>query len=324
MNAQDKQPEAGNAANSVLFPAIAAVPPLPHIAVCICTYKRPLMLQRLLADLATQETDGRFTYSIVVADNDESGSGRPVVTEAFNSSSTPIKYCHEPRRGIANARNAVVASAEGDYLAFIDDDEFPISTWLLRLFDACNEFKVDGVLGPVRRRFDQTPPAWLLKSRLYDRPVNPTGMIVNWREARTGNVLLKKHVIGGDAMPFNPDFRAGEDHDFFRRKIDQGFSFIWSADAEVSEVLPPARWKRMYFVRKALLQGATAAQHPDCGYISIVKSIVALPLYIVVLPFTLPFGQQYFITTLTKFCFHLGKLLIMVGINPVSGEYVSE
>ena len=47
-----------------------------HISVCVCTYKRPLMLKRLLAELDRQQTGGLFTYSIVVADNDQARSAQ--------------------------------------------------------------------------------------------------------------------------------------------------------------------------------------------------------------------------------------------------------
>ena len=44
-----------------------------HICVCVCTYRRPLPLKRLLLELNRQETGDSFTYSIVVVDNDEEG-----------------------------------------------------------------------------------------------------------------------------------------------------------------------------------------------------------------------------------------------------------
>jgi glycosyltransferase involved in cell wall biosynthesis len=283
-----------------------------------------LPLKRLLDELNRQETGGEFTYSIVVADNEEEKSGEAVVAEARLTSKVAIRYCIEPRRSIALARNKVVENAEGDFIALIDDDEFPSPNWLLKLFETCRENKVDGILGPVKPHFNQTPPSWVEKSRLYDRRVYATGTPVNWREARTGNVLLKRRVFEGDSTPFRPEFRAGEDHDFFRRKMEQGYTFVWSADAKVFEVIPTARWKRMYFVRKSLLQGATAAQQPDCGAASIAKSIVAVPLYTVALPLALLFGQHRFMTILIKLFFHAGKLLILAGINPVPEEYVSE
>ena len=317
MTLSDGQPAAA-------FAGSAQQPALPHISVCICTYRRPGPLRRLLGELNRQVTGGRFTYSIMVADNEEERSGEAAVTEARLSSKAPIHYCVEPVRGIAMARNKVVANAHGDFLAFIDDDEFPIQDWLLKLFEACEQHHADGVLGPVLRHFDDSPPAWLVASSLYIRRVHATGTPVYWREARTGNVLIRRRVVEGDPSPFRPEFRAGEDHDFFRRKSEQGFRFIWSSDAEVFEAIPPARWKRMYFVRKALLQGATAAQQPDFGAAEIAKSLVAVPLYTAMLPMAFLFGQTRFMTLAVKLSSHAGKLLKLAHINPVREEYISD
>ena len=297
---------------------------IPHISVCVCTYMRPHLLERLLKELVRQETGGRFTYSIVVADNDESMSAEATVEEFRQSSEIPIIYCVEPRRNIALARNKVVSNAEGDYIAFIDDDEFPAPHWLQTLFKNCNDYEVDGVLGPVKRHFDQTPPGWFKKSSIYDRPVNPTGQSVDWEDARTGNVLMRRRIIAGEANPFRPEFRAGEDQDFFRRKTEEGFAFIWSADAVVFETIPPARWKRSYILRKAALQGATAALQPNCGPVNIVKSIIAVPLYLLIAPIVLLLGQHLFMALMVKICDHGGKLLMLMGINPIHEEYVSE
>jgi len=293
---------------------------LAHICVCICTYKRAVLLRRLLNELSRQETAGLFTFSVVIADNDELRSAEPVVVAARRELGLAIRYCVEPRQNIALARNKVVANADGDFLAFIDDDEFPANNWLLKLFNACREYNVDGVLGPVIRHFDQTPPRWLERSQFYVRRVNPTGMRVEWLEARTGNVLIRRELVAGDPGPFRPEFRAGEDQDFFRRKIAEGRRFIWCAEAEAFETVPPARWRRKYLLRKALLRGATAGLHTDAA--GVAKSLVAIPAYIVALPFALPAGQHHFMALLVKICDHLGKLLILIGINPVREEYV--
>lgn len=285
---------------------------------------RPNLLERLLKELVCQQTDGQFTFSIVVADNDEARSAESTVKEFAQITEVAVTYCVEPRRNIALARNMVVSHAEGDFLAFIDDDEFPAPFWLRTLFKNCNEYKVDGVLGPVKRHFDQPPPAWFKKSSIYDRPVNPTGERVEWEDARTGNVLLRRRIIAGEEAPFRPEYRAGEDQDFFRRKIEAGCVFIWSSDAIVFETIPPARWKRRYILRKAALQGATAALQPNCTAFNIAKSIVAVPLYLLIAPFTLLIGQHVFMALMVKIVDHSGKLLMRMGINPIHEEYVSE
>src|SRR5689334_633585 len=143
---------------------------LPHIAVCICTFKRGELLEQLLTKLGSQETGGLFSFSIVVADNDASRSAEAVVSKLAAASPVPIKYCVEPRQNIALARNQVVANADGDYIAFIDDDEWPLTDWLIRLFQTTEKLNVAGTLGPVNPNFECPPPAWMIRGRFYERP----------------------------------------------------------------------------------------------------------------------------------------------------------
>jgi len=294
-----------------------------HISVCICTYKRPAFLKRLLDELRTQETGGRFTYSIVVSDNDHLRSAEALVSEFAATSNIPIRYCVEPQQSIALARNKAVQNATGDYIAFIDDDEIPVGNWLLALFAACEEYGVDGVLGPVKPLFENGVPRWIVKGRFYDRPCHQTGLVLASNQTRTGNVLLKEHVLLDSDSPFRPEFRAGEDVDFFRRAIEQGRVFIWCNEAVVYEAVPPTRWKRMYLLRKALLRGACAALRPTVGALDIAKSVVAVPVYGLALPFAALLGQHRFMDLLVRLCDHLGKLLALVGINPIADPYVT-
>jgi len=108
-----------------------------HICVCICTYKRPNLLKRLLKALDLQRTDGLFSYSIVVVDNDECKSAQPVVVSFQQETKLEVKYFVEPEQNIALARNKAVENARGDFIAFIDDDEFPDAAWLLELYKTC-------------------------------------------------------------------------------------------------------------------------------------------------------------------------------------------
>src|SRR5258708_28296517 len=110
---------------------------LPLISVCICTYRRPELLARLLADLSKKQAGSKFTYEIVVTDNDGSGSGK-ATTEAYaRSAPVPVHYCLEPRKNISFARNRCLKEATGDFIAFIDDDQFPAPDWLAQLHKTC-------------------------------------------------------------------------------------------------------------------------------------------------------------------------------------------
>lgn len=295
-----------------------------HVCVCICTYRRPMLLARLLEALACQETEDAFTYSIVVADNDATRSSEPVVQAFGASAAVSVRYDVEPRRNIALARNKAIEIAKGDFIAFIDDDECPPPRWLLTLFTACRQYGVAGVLGPVRPRFEESPPRWVVTGKFYERPTYPTGFVIGWRQGRTGNVLLKREVFDGDTPPFRPEFLTGEDQDFFRRMIERGHRFVWCEEASVQEVVPPVRWRRTFMMRRALLRGGVSLFHPTFGVRDVVKSLVAVPAYLALLPLALLLGQARFMTYVVKLCDHLGRLLALVRIKPIKQAYVIE
>jgi glycosyltransferase involved in cell wall biosynthesis len=288
---------------------------LPLISVCICTFKRAELLDRLLRELGKQETGGLFRYSIVVADNDASRSAELVVAKAAEGSSVPVKYCVEPRQNIALARNRVVANADGDYIAFIDDDEWPAMDWLLRLFQTIETFNVAAVLGPVKPSYEVPPPAWMIRGAFFERPSYPTGYKMHWSETRTGNVLFRRSILACGVPAFRAEYDTGaEDVDFFRRMSNQGCEFVWCDEAVVLESVPASRCNRAYLLRRALLRGSIFAKHPTHRIRNAMKSLLAVPCYLLALPFLAILGQHYFFRYAIKICDHGSRLLAVLGL----------
>lgn len=290
-----------------------------HISVCVCTFKRPALLKRLLDELLRQETGGLFTYSVVVADNDREQSARRVVMEFDGLAPIRAVYCVEPEQNIARARNKTLENATGDYIAFIDDDEFPATNWLVNLFKTCWVHEADGVLGPVKPHFEKPPPKWAERGAFFERPTHETGYRVRAKEARTGNVLFNRRVLEGlQEEAFRPQFgTGGEDVDFFTRMTEQGRVFVWCNEAVVFETVPPSRCNRGYLLRRALLRGRNSLKNPSGRLGNLVKSLFAVPLYALALPVLLLAGQHVFMKYLIKLLDHAGRLLALVGLNPV-------
>jgi succinoglycan biosynthesis protein ExoM len=290
-----------------------------HISVCICTFKRSKLLRQLLDRLDDQQTEALFTYSVVVADNDPEQSARSVVAAFSSVAQVDVTYCFESQPNIALARNKVLQHARGNFIAFIDDDEYPADDWLCNLFKTCVAHGVDGVLGPVKPHFESDPPEWLKKGRFFDRPTFATGYRVNWDQARTGNVLFKRNILNAVDLPFRPEFdTAGEDVDFFRRMMGQGYTFIWCNEAVAHEVVPASRCTRSYLLKRALLRGSNFPKHPRRRITNAVRSLVAVPCYTLALPVLAVFGQHLFLRYLIKLFDHISRLLAYLGLRLVT------
>lgn len=287
------------------------------ITVCVCTYKRPQFLQRLLENLFDQKSDNIFTYSIVVVDNDFERSAETIVSCFKNKTKQPVNYFNEPRQSISHARNKAVEKATGDFIAFIDDDEFPENTWLLNLYKTLIAYKADGVMGPVIPHFETQPPQWVIRSRLLERRRFVTGTVLKPGDMRTGNVLLAKRIFSDDQTPFDPRFgrTGGEDSYFFRRMYAKGYTFVWCDEAQAYETVPPERYKRGYFLKRALLRGVGEAHSGSTTAIDAFKSLTAFILYTLALPSLFLAGHHLFMKYLVKDCDHIGKLLALCGID---------
>jgi succinoglycan biosynthesis protein ExoM len=293
---------------------------VPRITVCVCTFKRPVLLAKLVQHLESQHTGGRFTYDVVIVDNDGAGSAESIVRDLAASSPLRIGYFIEPQENISLARNKAVAHARGDYVAFIDDDEIPTAEWLSQLYETLIQSQADAVLGPVLPRFEHEPPPWVIKGRFFDRPRHKTGHSVDWPEARTGNVLLSRRTLADLNPPFRPQFGSGgEDVDFFRRAAENGARIVWCDEAAVSELVPPYRCTRRFLIGRAVLRGSNFPKQSGRRVQNVVKSIVAVPCYTLALPILALVGQHLFIAYLVKLTDHGSRLLALAGL-PLSTQ----
>jgi GT2 family glycosyltransferase len=99
----------------------------PEITVVVCTREHPEPLRLTLESLVTQEYPA---YRILVVDNAPRTDATARVVRSFAGRGVDIEYLLEPRPGLSRARNAAVAAAPGEILAFTDDDVVVDRYWL--------------------------------------------------------------------------------------------------------------------------------------------------------------------------------------------------
>ena len=101
----------------------------PFISVVVCTRDRPEQIKKCLGRLARQQYP---RYEVVVVDNAPTSDALRKVVEgqAGDGDGAEFRYCVEPRPGLSWARNAGIAAAASDIIAFLDDDDEPDEHWL--------------------------------------------------------------------------------------------------------------------------------------------------------------------------------------------------
>jgi glycosyltransferase involved in cell wall biosynthesis len=99
----------------------------PFISVVVCTRDRPEQIKKCLNRLTRQNYP---RYEVVVVDNAPTSDALRGVVEGQAREGAEFRYCVEPRPGLSWARNAGIAAAASDVIAFLDDDDEPDEYWL--------------------------------------------------------------------------------------------------------------------------------------------------------------------------------------------------
>jgi glycosyltransferase involved in cell wall biosynthesis len=236
------------------------------VAVCVCTYLRPLALGRLLDALTTTQPVQGFTVDgeqvdvrLVVVENHPAAAHRADVEALARRVPMRVDYVVEPRRGIPQARNAAVRAAlpDADYVVFIDDDELPEPGWLTELLVTRRRTGADIVTGPVLPDFAPDAPRWVVDGRFFERPRYADGEQIHY--AWTSNVLIARSAFDVADPPFDERFglAGGEDTYFFRQAHLAGKRIVWSDKALVREAIPNSRCTVPWLLRRAYRRGNT-------------------------------------------------------------------
>jgi succinoglycan biosynthesis protein ExoM len=222
---------------------------------------RPDDLSRLLNALSA-EYGPRDDIKLLVVDNSREGSARKIFDECVSSFGDRARYIHEPNRGYANVRNAVIRNiGDAATVAMIDDDEVPAPEWLDRLRAAQARFDADVVAGPIVREFPDGAPKWYAESGVFglEAPEFPEGGEMPW--CATNNTLVLSQVIDRVPEGFDPKFNpmSGEDTHFFMRARMRGCKIVWTHTALVHEFLPLSRFTRKWIFQRAIRAGNSRA-----------------------------------------------------------------
>ena len=232
---------------------------MPDVTIAIPTFRRPRGLERLLR--AIEKLEGHAALHVLVADNDAEHRAGIAVVERLRSATYrwPIEAFVVVERGIAQARNALVerAFATGfDWLAMVDDDEWPQAGWIAAFLRAAAQTGADALHGAVLPQFDKPPGRWAARCYGFAPLRGRTGAIAMIHG--TANVLLHRSVFGTIAPPwFDPGFAlsGGEDKDFFTRLKLAGARFAWADAAVVHAAMPASRANARWAVQRAFRVG---------------------------------------------------------------------
>ncbi len=128
-------------------------------SVILPTKDRGPAIDATLDALLAQEFDD---YEVLIVDNCSSAENAAALRASAQRHQPKVRYVHEPRLGLDNARNAGIRAAHGAVLAFLDDDAIAPPHWLRTLVQAFADHPRAWALGGgIVSRFTTPAPPWI-------------------------------------------------------------------------------------------------------------------------------------------------------------------
>jgi succinoglycan biosynthesis protein ExoM len=290
-------------------------------SICIATYRRPLLLKNLLESLKKQILDENFKLQIIIVDNDLNCSAKNIIDEFANNNILNIEYYKQHEKNISLTRNLALEYARGDYILFIDDDEFADKLWIKNIYAATIAFNADGAFGKVVPIYEEGISNWIKESKLFDRNCSRTGQIANAH--RTGNCIVKRKLFekGKYSFDYRYGLTGGEDSYLFHKMTVDGAKFIDACEAIVYEPIEKTRTSLKFIVKKHIRTGnAFSRRVIEFSDNTLVKrsvigftSLIVIILSIFISFFTI-FQPAYSLRWFAKANSNLGHILGALGI----------
>ncbi len=215
-------------------------------------------------------------YELIIID-DGSADGSPQICDRLAEQDARVKVIHQPNGGVCAARNKGIELATGDFICFIDADDYIEPTMLQVLYDNAIEHNVDisccgivqtslqgvsndGYCTGTRRLI--TDMESLIKKFFTDP---------EYKEVLYGpnNKIIRADIV--KAVGFDKRFRIGEDLLFNFRCLEQAKSFYFDNQGlyhyikrEGSATTSAFSEKRFDYIYVAdILLDACRQNHPD-------------------------------------------------------------
>jgi len=237
-------------------PAAQASGATLSVSLAIPTQRRPEGLATAVRSTFRQRGVDLARLELVIVDNDQVPSAEPMARQLAAEAPFPVRYVHEPAAGVANARNAALAAASGDLIAFLDDDEEASPGWLAALIETQARFDADAVFGPVRARAPTHTPHRAYIEQFFSREgPSETGIIAHYYGC--GDSLVRRGALPHPTQPFSPlrNEVGGEDDQLFGAMGRAGARFAWSHAALVYEDPISERLTLDYALARAFAYG---------------------------------------------------------------------
>lgn len=182
-------------------------------SVIIPVYKAESTLERCLDSLLKQPHDDVEILLI----NDGSPDNSGAICEKYAAEHRCIRYLAKENGGVSTARNRGLDEAEGEYILFVDSDDYVSENYFEVINSAIDEKRTDMLLFGYRN-FGGSSNAWNNGAFCVNKPIDvairASRSIREYLFSSLWSKVFRREIIEENRLRFNSELAIGEDQTF--------------------------------------------------------------------------------------------------------------
>ena len=158
-------------------------------------------------------------FELIVVDDGSTDNTLEIVTEKLSNSKINHKIIHQENNGVSSARNRGINESCGDYIVFVDADDYVLTDHLMHLYNPDYDFNL---IQLVKKEGDK-----LSKTHFYNMDeISSEDFIKLELEMKIPfnfvQLSYNAEIIKNNDLKFREDVTYGEDSDFAMRALSYG------------------------------------------------------------------------------------------------------
>lgn len=186
----------------------------PLITVIVPVYNTGAYIKKCIDSITSQTYDN---IEIILVD-DGSTDSSPEICDTLAASDSRIKVFHKENGGVSEARNFALDRMSGEYVSFIDGDDFVADDYIECLFNALSEnnadistcghyrIEIDGTLKQIFK-FDENPDKVIINSgkdaitqMFYGQTLSASSCCKLYKRSIFNNLRYPGYIMGEDTF----------------------------------------------------------------------------------------------------------------------------
>lgn len=186
------------------------------VSIIVPVYNSEKYIGSTLDSIINQDFNG---FEVIVIDDGSTDDSLKIIEEKLSKSAVAHEIIHQENSGVSSARNLGIEKAQGEYLVFVDSDDYITGNHLSELYNGETDFSL---IQFIKKEGEKSSAPNHISKRLMScdefirMELNMQVPFNFWQ------LMYKASIINDNGIRFNPDYIYGEDIEFALKALSFG------------------------------------------------------------------------------------------------------